>query len=186
MSPQLTKNLLNFGFMFRNVFSNLSALITLVLRLRYLNLPQRMSANLSLNLFSHKVFWNKNYWRELDSSHIWYLSGITISQAEFMEAREECRSDSQNLGVELTGSGHCRSPRQKNDSLCSLRERKNRWEGNLTFFCFVFRINFHFLCPDPENRWNNYSRLGMPQFSVWNRIGASRQHASIFTLKGSN
>lgn len=38
-----------------------------------------------------------------------------------MEAREECGSNSQNLGVELRGSGHGRGPRQKNHPLCCLR-----------------------------------------------------------------
>lgn len=45
-----------------------------------------------------------------------------------MEAREERRPDRQDLGVELRGSGHGRSPGQENHSLCSLRMgRKQVW-----------------------------------------------------------
>lgn len=47
-----------------------------------------------------------------------------------MKSGEEIGSDSKNLGVKLGGSRHGGSPRQKDDSLCSLRKETHTWWQN--------------------------------------------------------
>lgn len=63
---------------------------------------------------------NTVHWTGL-SEALSYLSGVAVAQRKLVKAREQGGSHSQNLGVELGGSGHGRGPREENHSLCCLR-----------------------------------------------------------------